>query len=387
MKSLTIGLLSVIFGAFASAHAQNNGLARTPPMGWSSWNAFGCDVDDLKIRQAADAIVSSGMRDAGYEYVNIDDCWQGARDAKGEIHSNARFPDMKALADYVHAKGLKIGIYSSPGPKTCAGQEGSFRHEWQDAATFAAWGMDYLKYDWCYARLVYSNREMPAAYKLMGDALAKTGRKIVYSLCQYGREDVWKWGAQVGGNLWRTTGDILPNYQSILAVGFAQQAGLDRYAGPGHWNDPDMLEVGNGQLTEDEDRLHFTMWAMLAAPLIAGNNLTRMTPRIQAILTNREVIAIDQDPLGIEGHRVWQQGPVDIWARPLANHNTGVAIFNLGESARNVTVELSELGISQEVLVRNLWTHQNLGTSHDEITVEVPVHGVVALRIAVAPRR
>ncbi len=241
------------------------------------------------------------MKDAGYTYINIDDCWQGKRDAQGNIQGNEKFPDMKALADYVHSKGLKIGIYSSPGPKTCAGYEGSYQHEEQDARTYAAWGFDYLKYDWCSADKVYQNSDMPAVYKKMGDALKATGRPIVFSLCQYGVIGVWTWGPQSGGNLWRTSGDISANYESILALGFAQNPGLEKFAGPGHWNDPDMLEVGNGKLTMDENRLHFSLWAMLAAPLLAGNDLAHMNPDVLGVLTNQEVIAVDQDPLGRTG--------------------------------------------------------------------------------------
>ncbi|HEY7393735.1 MAG TPA: alpha-L-fucosidase, partial [Gemmatimonadaceae bacterium] len=257
----------------------DNGLARTPPMGWNSWNKFAGRVDDAAVRAMADAMVASGMKDAGYEYINIDDTWEGERDAAGNITSNTKFPDMKALADYVHSKGLKLGIYSSPGPNTCAGYEGSYGHELQDARTFAAWGIDYLKYDWCGARNLYTDEEMPQVYQIMGDALASVSHKIVYSLCQYGRLDVWKWGPDVGGNLWRTTGDIRDAWDSMSRIGFAQDT-LGSYARPGHWNDPDMLEIGNGAMTDDEYRTHMSLWSMLAAPLLAGNDLRTMTPAI-----------------------------------------------------------------------------------------------------------
>src|SRR5947207_8859855 len=224
----------------------DNGLARTPPMGWNSWNKFASRVDDATVRSIADAMASNGMKGAGYLYINIDDTWEGGRDAKGNIQTNEKFPDMKALADYVHGKGLKLGIYSSPGPQTCAKYEGSYRHEEQDAAQYARWGIDYLKYDWCSASRVYKPAEMQAAYTKMHDALARTGRPIVYSLCQYGLEAVWRWGASVGGNLWRTTGDISDRYDRMSVIGFDQN-GLEKYSGPGHWNDPDMLEVGNGR--------------------------------------------------------------------------------------------------------------------------------------------
>src|SRR5690349_22070134 len=271
-----------------------NGLAKTPPMGWNSWNKFAGRVDDATVRAIADAMVSSGMKDAGYVYINIDDTWEGERDAQGNIQTNKKFPDMKSLADYVHSKGLKIGIYSSPGPNTCAGYEGSYGHEEQDARTYAAWGIDYLKYDWCGARNLYSDEEMQAVYQTMGDALLKSGRPIVYSLCQYGRNDVWKWGPEVGGNLWRTTGDIRDAWESMTRIGFSQDE-LAIWAAPGHWNDPDMLEIGNAGMTDDEYRTHLSLWAILAAPLLAGNDLRNMAPTILEILTNREVIAVNQD--------------------------------------------------------------------------------------------
>jgi alpha-galactosidase len=275
-------------------------------MGWNSWNHFHRTIDDKIVRAQADAMVSSGMRDAGYIYVNIDDTWEGERDAQGNIQTNSKFPDMKALADYVHSKGLKLGIYSSPGAKTCAGYEGSLGHEQQDADTYAKWGIDYLKYDLCGLRTVLktaptpeaANKMMVDAYIKMRDALHKTGRPIVYSLCQYGNDAVWRWGTEVGGNLWRTTGDINDHYDRMAEIGFSQ-AGLARFAGPGHWNDPDMLEVGNGGMNQEEYRQHMSLWAILAAPLLAGNDLTTMSPETVAMLTNREVIAIDQDRLGI----------------------------------------------------------------------------------------
>ena len=254
----------------------DNGLARTPPMGWNSWNKFAGKVDDADVRGMADAMVTSGMKDAGYIYVNIDDTWEAGRDAQGNITTNRKFPDMKALADYVHSKGLKIGIYSGPGPKTCAGYEGSYGHEQQDANTYAAWGFDYLKYDWCSAGEIYKPEDMQAVYQKMGDALLKTGRPIVFSLCQYGMADVWKWGPKVGGNLWRTTGDISDHWKSMEEIGFKQFA-IASYIGPGHWNDPDMLEIGNGGMTADEYRTHMSLWSLLAAPLLAGNDLRTMT--------------------------------------------------------------------------------------------------------------
>ena len=243
-------------------------------MGWNSWNHFAARVDDKAVRMAADATVASGMKDAGYVYINIDDTWEAKRDTQGLIQPNEKFPDMKSLADYVHGKGLKLGIYSSPAAKTCAGFEGSLGHEEQDAQTYAKWGIDYLKYDWC--KSSGSLDEMKTSYTKMRDALKKTGRPIVLSLCQYGWNKVWVWGESVGGNLWRTTGDITDEYRVMAEIGFNQN-GLEKYAGPGHWNDPDMLEVGNGGMNDDEYRTHMSLWAILAAPLIAGNDLSKMT--------------------------------------------------------------------------------------------------------------
>ncbi|MDR3735457.1 MAG: glycoside hydrolase family 27 protein [Acidobacteriaceae bacterium] len=366
--------------------------AATPPMGWNSWNYFAGKVTDKNIRDTADLLVSTGMRDAGYVYVNIDDTWEGERDATGKIHSNEKFPDMKALADYVHSKGLKLGIYSSPGAKTCARYEGSLGHEEQDAETYAEWGIDYLKYDLCSYRTVMQqapddpteqNRLMHEAYEKMHQAIVKTGRPMVYSLCQYGWDSVWEWGPQVGANLWRTTGDISANFDRISMIGRGQ-AGLANYAGPGHWNDPDMLEVGNGKLTLDENMTHMTMWAMLAAPLIAGNNLTQMTPEIAAILMNKEVIAIDQDALGKQGDRIFADGPIEIWAKPLKGGAKAVAIFNFGETASEIRqdrLHLKDMGFAGAVIARDVWTAKNLGKITDDYKVRVPRHGVVLLLV------
>ncbi|HKU19435.1 MAG TPA: glycoside hydrolase family 27 protein [Terriglobales bacterium] len=359
---------------------QAQELASTPPMGWNSWNHFACKVTAGNIRAAADAMASNGMKEAGYTYVNIDDCWQGKRDAQGNIHPNARFGDIKALADYVHSKGLKIGIYSSPGPQTCAHHEGSYQHEEQDAKQYAAWGIDYLKYDWCSASRVYKPSQMQEVYKKMHDALAATGRPIVYSLCQYGMERVWSWGPSVGGNLWRTTGDISDHYDRMALIGF-QQNGLESFAGPGHWNDPDMLEVGNGGMNHDEYITHMTLWAMLAAPLLAGNDLSRVSAADLAILTNKEVIAVDQDAKGVQGHRVAQQGPLEVWAKPLADGSYAVGLFNRSESPAPVTLELKDIGISGSAQIRDLWAHRDLGSFTGSYTVTVAKHGAAMLKV------
>jgi alpha-galactosidase len=358
----------------------DNGLARTPPMGWNSWNKFAGKVDDAVVRGAADAIVDTGMKDAGYIYINIDDTWQGQRDSQGNITANRKFPDMKALADYVHSKGLKIGIYSGPGPKTCAGYEGSYGHEEQDAKTFADWGIDYLKYDWCSAGRIYKDGDMRAVYQKMGDALLKAGRPIVYSLCQYGREDVWKWGAKVGGNLWRTTDDISDHWKSMEEIGFRQFA-IAPYAQPGHWNDPDMLEVGNGDMSNDEYRTHMTLWSLLAAPLLAGNDLRTMSADTKAILMNREVIAIDQDPDAAPVKEILEQGSTVIAARPLSDKSVAVGLFNRGEADATVAVRWSALGFQGSPAVRDLWAHRDLGAIADQFSARVPAHGVVLIKV------
>ncbi|MGC2160985.1 MAG: glycoside hydrolase family 27 protein [Silvibacterium sp.] len=373
------------------AKASHTVLAATPPMGWNSWNHFAERVTDADVRAAADTLVSSGMRDAGYIYVNIDDTWEGPRNAQGEITTNSKFPDMKALADYVHSKGLKLGIYSSPGPKTCAGYPASYGHEEQDARTYASWGIDYLKYDLCSFSEIM-DKEAPgnpqkqfamqkAAYEKMHKALEATGRPIVFSLCQYGLNDVWKWGPEVGGNLWRTTDDIEDHYSSMEEIGFSQ-AGLAKFAGPGHWNDPDMLEIGNGGMTFDEYKTHMTLWTILAAPLLAGNDLSKMTPQTKELLMNREVIAVDQDKLGKEGDRVWAEGPEEIWAKPLSGGAKAVGLFNRAETPRTISLKLSAVGFGSQAKLRDLWAHKAVEASGGVYTVVVPRHGAVMLRIS-----
>ncbi len=373
--------------------APLQGVAQTPPMGWNSWNFFAGRVTDRDIRSAADQLVATGMKDAGYVYINIDDTWEGERDANGVLHTNSKFPDMKALADYVHSRGLKLGIYSSPGPKTCAGYAASLDHEAQDAQLYASWGIDYLKYDLCSFREAVMTKQMPsdkaaqmrmmvAAYQKMADALKATGRPIVYSLCQYGWDAVWEWGPSVGANLWRTTDDIKPNWNSIYTL-MNEQAGLAKYAGPGHWNDPDMLEVGNGQLTLAEDRTHFSMWAMLAAPLLAGNDLPNMKPEVRAILTNRDVIALDQDSLGHEATRAYSDGEVDVWTRQLSGSAIAIAIVNAGPdrySTHPFHLSLDQLGLHGAQSGKDLWTGKDV-TFTDNIPLEIASHDILLVRI------
>jgi alpha-galactosidase len=368
-------------------------VAQTPPMGWNSWNFFFEKVTDKDIRDSADQIVATGMKDAGYVYVNIDDTWEGERDASGILHTNSKFPDMKALADYVHSKGLKIGIYSSPGPKTCAGYAGSLGHEEQDAQLYASWGIDYLKYDLCSFSAQVMAKQAPddkavqmrlmiATYDKMDKALKATGRPIVFSLCQYGWDAVWEWAPSVGGNLWRTTGDITPNWDRIYAI-LSQQAGLEKYAGPGHWNDPDMLEVGNGKLKLAENRAHFSMWAMLAAPLLAGNDLPNMKPEIKAILTNRDVVAIDQDRLGKQASRVYSDGEVEVWTRHLTGGALAIAVLNAGDnrySTHPFHLNLAKLGLHGPLQAKNLWTGTTI-TLTQNMPIEILSHDVLLVRI------
>ena len=360
-----------------------NKLAVTPPLGWNSWNKFRDQVDDKSIREIADAMTRNGMSDAGYLYVNIDDTWQGQRDSQGRIHPNKKFPDMKALANYVHSKDLLIGIYSSPGPKTCAGYEGSYGHEQQDAETYAEWGFDYLKYDWCSASSVYQDSEMRAVYQKMGEILQALPRPMIYSLCQYGRDDVWKWAPKVGGNLWRTTGDIRDSWESMTKIGFGQND-LAPYAGAGHWNDPDMLELGNGGMTDDEYRVHFSLWAMLAAPLIAGNDVRKMSDHVREMLVNKEVIGIDRDQLAKQGTRFSRNGDQEVWSKPLAGGAVAVALFNLGPEPAKMSLKWSDFIKSASPKARDLWKHNPVKvTSPDETwSTTVPKHGVVLLRLS-----
>jgi alpha-galactosidase len=368
-------------------------VALTPPMGWNSWNYFAAKVTDKDIRAAADQLVSTGMKDAGYIYVNIDESWEGKRDTGGVLHPSSRFTDMKALADYVHSRGLKIGIYSSPGSKTCDGYTGSLGHEVQDARLFAQWGIDYLKYDLCGFWPEVMEKQAPndkaaqmrlmrAAYAKMDKALKATGRPIVFSFCQYGLDAVWEWAPSVGGNLWRTTFDISADWDRIYELA-SQQAGLESYSGPGHWNDPDMLEVGNGKLTLAENRSHFSWWAILAAPLLAGNDLTKMKPEIKAILTNRDVIAIDQDSLGRQGNRVYSEGEVEVWTRPLSGGTLAVAVFNVGGdrySTHPFHLSLAKLGLHGSQTGKDLWTGKPI-TLTDNQPLELPSHDVLLVRI------
>jgi alpha-galactosidase len=386
---LLYATVCILLSAAPALSAQS--LAATPPMGWNSWNHFAKRVTDADVRATADILVSSGMRDAGYVYVNIDDAWQGERDAQGVLHPNSKFPDMKALADYVHSKGLKIGIYSGPGPKTCGGYVGSYQHEEQDAKMWADWGIDYLKYDMCsMGRMIekqangdrQKHLELDkAVYDKMHKALLATGRPIVFSLCQYGWDDVWKWGPEVGGNLWRTTGDISDDYARMSEIGF-MQFNLAPYAAPGHWNDPDMLEVGNGGMTHDEYITHMSLWVILAAPLLAGNDVSKMTDDTKAILMNKDAIAIDQDTLGKQGHRISAKDANEIWAKPLNGGAKAVGLFNRGDASSPITLDLKSLGFGEGAKLHDIWSGKDVAASNGSYTVTVPRHGAVLLRVS-----
>jgi len=357
-RFLPIALALVSLAASAQTQLDRNSLAPTPPMGWNSWNKFACNVSEDLIKTVADAIATNGMKDAGYQYIVIDDCWQVSRDADGNIVADTqRFPSgIKALADYVHAKGLKFGIYSDAGTKTCAGRPGSQGHEYQDALQYAKWGVDYLKYDWCNT----GTRNAEEAYTTMSQALLSTGRPIVFSICEWGTNKPWLWAKGIG-NLWRTTGDIQDrwkgkqewkpgdccNYGVVDIADF--NANLGAFAGPGHWNDLDMLEVGNGGMTIPENRAHFSLWSLLAAPLIAGNDVRSMTPDIKEILTNKEDIAINQDPLGRPGRRIRRDGDLEVWGRQLQDGGRAILLFNRSQAPADITITWEELGYPAHV--------------------------------------
>ncbi len=370
-------------------------LALTPPMGWNSWNVWGLAVDTDKVRAAADAFVKLGLADNGYTFVNMDDGWEKGRAANGDITTNERFLDMKGLCDYVHSKGLKVGIYSSPGPQTCGGYEGSYKHEEADAMSYAKWGIDYLKYDWCSYGSIAPNPDLAAMklpYTKMHNALSTSSRDIVFSLCQYGMGDVFKWGRTVGGNVWRTTGDITDSWSSMASIGF-DHSRRSPFAGPGGWNDPDMLVVGwlgwgpqvrPTNLTKHEQVTHITLWSMLAAPMLLGCDLTRIDDFTQRLICNPEVIDIDQDSLGKAAVRVWESGKLETWTRPLNDGTTAVAIFNRGHSPVKRTFSMSEMGMKR-VLVgkknfRDLWLRKDLGRM-SSLDVTVPAHGALLYKV------
>lgn len=354
-------------------------LALTPPMGWNSWNRFGCDIDEKLIRKMADAMVASGMKDVGYIYVNIDDCWMaGTRDVQGNLQADPeRFPSgIKALADYVHGKGLKLGIYSSAGTKTCQGYPASLDHEVKDAEKFAEWGVDYLKYDNCYNQ----GQDAVERYGKMREALDAAGRPIIFSICEWGQNRPWLWAPEIG-NLWRTTGDIRNSWESVMYI-LDQQVGLSKYARPGAWNDPDMLQVGNGGMTTTEDRAHFSLWCILAAPLLAGNDQRHMTEVTRETLTNEEVIAVNQDPAGTQGYKIRDEGDHEVWVKSLESGDYAVALLNRGEKPAFIAIRAEEIGMPEasRYVVRDLWAHKEEVTG-GRIGARVPSHGVAMFRV------
>jgi alpha-galactosidase len=367
-------------------------LALTPPLGWNSWNVWGGSVDDAKVRAAADAMISSGLAAHGYQFVNIDDGWEGKRDGNGVLQPNEKFPNMKALADYVHSKGLKIGIYSSPGPTTCQGLPGSYQYEEIDARTWAEWGFDLLKHDWCsYERIAKdkSLAELKKPYIIMRDALRKTDRDIVYSLCQYGMGNVWEWGAEVGGNYWRTSGDLTDVWSNMSAVGF-RQAGREPWSKPGHWTDPDMLVVGkvgwgpsihDTRLTPNEQITHISLWVLQAAPLLIGADMTQFDKFTTALMTNHEVLEVNQDVLGRGARRLWQRERLELWARPLADGTIAAGLFNRGLQAVKMSATWNDLGINGRQPVRDLWLQRDLGAFDGAFATTVPAHGAVLVKI------
>ena len=385
----TISLVAITF-LFLGVTAQKfDRLAQTPPMGWNSWNKYGCNVSETLIMGMADAMVSNGMKDAGYEYVVIDDCWQVSRDANGEIVADKdRFPHgIKYLADYIHSKGLKFGIYSCAGTLTCAGRPAGRGHEYQDALTYARWGVDYLKYDWCNT----GTQEPKSSYSIMRDGLYAAHRPIVFSICEWGSNKPWEWAGAVG-NLWRTTGDIEDSWNSMIDI-VSQQKNLAKYAGPGHWNDPDMLEVGNGGMTTEEYKTHFSLWCILASPLMAGNDIQNMSPETKSILTNKEIIALDQDTLGRQGMCWRDNGDYQIWLKILANNEKAVCLLNASDEKKTVLVDFALLAQARTVrwgvgsplklenfTVRDLWDHKDLVLKESSMYIDLLPHSVKVFR-------
>jgi alpha-galactosidase len=388
----TLALLSVLATLPVHAHetlkldAPKPNLAPTPPMGWNSWNKFACNVSEQLIRQQADAMAASGMKDAGYQYIVIDDCWQKSRDADGNIQADPeRFPSgIKALADYVHSKGLKFGLYSDAGSLTCGGRPGSAGHEFQDARQYAKWGVDYLKYDWCNT----GTRNAEAAYTIMAKALRESGRDIVLSICEWGNNQPERWAAPIG-HLWRTTGDIYDAWEGQKDWSHGMTNILDMqveraaHASPNAWNDPDMLEVGNGGMTTTEYESHFSLWAMLAAPLVAGNDLSKMDADTLRILTNKDVIAVDQDPLGKQGTRKQKEGDLEIWVRPLQGGEFAAVLFNRGKTPADMKLKWDRLGLPEDrkADVKDLWSKKLTKSVSGSYAGKVAPHGVIMVRV------
>jgi alpha-galactosidase len=388
----------------ATAFAQKfDGLARTPPMGWNTWNTFAGDISETLIKEAAESMIASGMLDAGYTYIVIDDTWsKKERDAQGGLVADPKkFPGgMKALGDWLHERGFKFGLYSCAGPRTCGDYPGSWGHEFQDALTFAAWGVDYLKYDWCNS----GTADARDAYKRMRDALHAASRPVVFSLCEWGQNKPWEWASDIG-HLWRTTGDIYDSYDGrkgweqgwkrILDLQYDLVSsngpdGIGKYAGPGRWNDPDMLEVGNAGLSLAESRAHFSLWCMLAAPLMAGNDVRKMTPEIRAILTEKDVLAIDQDALGKQGFRAQAEPAkhIEIWAKELSGGEWAICVLNTGPSPADLRVEWDRLDWFLKggtFRLRDVWAKKPVGDTTKSYVAHVESHDVALLRLTPVP--
>jgi alpha-galactosidase len=369
--------------ASSPAAAKDPALALTPPMGFNNWNAFGCDVSADLIMDTADAMVATGLKDAGYEYVNIDDCWaEHERDAEGRlVPDDVKFPDgIAAVADYVHDLGLKLGIYADAGTATCANYPGSLGYEEIDAQTFADWGVDYLKYDNCNNNSDGSQQDYINRYQAMEDALDATGRPIVYSICEWGASQPWEWAGDVG-HLWRTTGDIQDNWDSVKGI-IGQNLPLADAAGPGHWNDPDMLEIGRGGMTQTEYRTHFSMWAVMAAPLLIGSDLRNVSQETLDILLNEDVIAVDQDPLGVQGRVVSDTGGLIVVDKPLEDGSHAVALYNSTDSDAHIATTADQLGLpaASGYQLTDLWSKETSETS-SEIAATVPAHGTALYRV------
>ncbi|MFA9392347.1 MAG: glycoside hydrolase family 27 protein [Prolixibacteraceae bacterium] len=398
MRKFGLLFIAALFAFTVNAQKAKD-LALTPPMGWNSWNIYACDITEQLVREVADAFVERGLKDAGYEYIVIDDCWQIERDELGFIVADSvKFPSgIKALADYIHSLGLKFGIYSDAGWKTCGGRPGSRGHEYQDAMKYAEWGVDYLKYDWCFT----DGLKAEGAYLTMREALAASGRPILFSMCEWGNSKPWEWAAEVG-HMWRTTGDICAQWEGQMTHGtwtawsamtiLDMQEGLREYAGPGHWNDPDMMEVGNN-LTNSEDRAHFSMWCMIAAPLIAGTNIQTASDAVIEVLTNNEAIAINQDALGVQGFKQSDVDSLEVWYKPMSDGNWAVCFLNRNAMDQEINYNWAKQQIvddfakrgthfdAVEYALRDVWAHKDLGTTKKPLKAVVPSHDVLMLQL------
>ncbi|MEZ5003356.1 MAG: glycoside hydrolase family 27 protein [Chitinophagales bacterium] len=386
MKVSLVAMVMIVVLPFNILAQKKADVALTPPMGWNSWNYFACDVSEALIKEMADAMAANGMAEVGYEYIVIDDCWQVSRDENGKIVEDpVRFPSgIKALADYVHSKGLKFGIYSDAGKRTCQERPGSLGYEEIDAKTYEEWGVDYLKYDWCHNGIFRTSKE---TYPTMAKALYELDRPILFSMCNWGRQKSWEWAGDYA-HIWRTTHDIKPTFSgvsvfflSVLRI-LDKQDGLEKHGGVNGWNDPDMLQVGNGDLTMDENQAHFALWSMLAAPLMAGNDLRNMPPDVLSILTNKEAIAINQDALGKQGYRLINGKDFNVYVKELSNDEWAVCLLNRGKAEQTIDFNFrDQLKLEQDFTVHNIWSNEDIGTSDATFKFDMPSHSVVFVRL------